>query len=55
MADFSARLETMRDMFLYAHRLYTWCMTPNLAPLYSNCPAQQFFADFLPSVPAARL
>ncbi len=46
MADFSARIETMQDMFLYAHQLYTWCMTPDLTPLYSNCPAEHFFADF---------
>ncbi len=43
--DSTARLQTMRDMFLYAQKLYSWCLTRDFELLYSNCPSQDFFFD----------
>ena len=45
MIDPAARLETMREMFLYAMRLYSWELSPSLELRFSNCPSQQFFYD----------
>ena len=43
MVESIARLETMRDMFLYAQQIYSWCLGRDFSLIYSNCPSQQFF------------
>lgn len=47
MVDPVARLETMREMLLYAQKLYSWCLNDDFHPIYSNCPSQSFFGDML--------
>ncbi len=53
MVDAASRLETMRDMFLYSNRLYSWCLTPDTQMLYTNCPSPQFFYNLFISSPCA--
>ena len=43
MAESITRLETMRDMFLYAQQIYSWSLGRDFSLVYSNCPSQQFF------------
>ena len=55
MVESIARLETMRDMFLYAQQIYSWCLGRDFSLIYSNCPSQQFFTIFLKSASAVLL
>ncbi len=43
MQDAVARIQTMRDMFLYAQKLYAWCFSREFDLEYSNCPGADFF------------
>ncbi len=43
MRDAVTRIQTMRDMFLYAQKLYAWCFTKEFELEYSNCPSADFF------------
>lgn len=45
MADLTAHLETMREMFLSTQHLYSWCLDKDYQLVYSNCPSRQFFFD----------
>lgn len=45
MTDPAARLETMRDMFLYAQNLNSWCVDRDFKLIYSNCPSQQLYYE----------
>lgn len=41
------RIETMRDMFLFGLKLYTWHLDENFQVLESNCPSKDFFHNIL--------
>ena len=45
MIDPAARLETMREMFLYAQNLYSWTLDADFGLRQSNCPSERFFFD----------
>lgn len=53
MVDAASRLETMREMFLAAGGLNSWCLTPELQLLYSNSESQQFFWNLFLASPCA--
>lgn len=43
MVDTYARIDTMRDMLLYAQDLHYWCYNSDYELLYSNATNQEFF------------
>lgn len=43
MTDLATRLETLQDLFLNTHRLYSWCIESNYELLFTNCPGRSFF------------
>ena len=43
MPDIHSRIITMRDMFFYAHSLYSWQLDNAFELIYSNSPEQDFF------------
>lgn len=47
MAATPDRIETMRDMFLFGLKLYTWHLDENFQVLQSNCPNKAFFHNIL--------
>ncbi len=47
MLDAVIRIQTMRDMFLYAQGLHTWCVDDQFELIYSNSPSQDFFYNLL--------
>ncbi len=47
MQDSNTRIQTMRDMFLYAQKLYSWQVDGSFELTYSNCPSQDFFFNLL--------
>lgn len=43
MTDPVARLDAMRDMLLYANRLYSFCLDAEGNLIFTNCPDREFF------------